>query len=135
MSYTINDLTSNSVTLTSGTTDNTQWNVAGAGATSWITTTTLPYTFAPNTPYTPYGTLSNDRMLKVEGDAEISGSLKVGGKDLGDTLAAIEARLAILHCNPSLEDKWEKLKDLGNQYRALEKDILEKEKIWDIIKK
>jgi hypothetical protein len=46
-----------------------------------------------------------------------------------------EKRLAILHPNEKLEEKWEELKALGERYRELEKDILEKEKIWEIIKK
>ena len=50
-------------------------------------------------------------------------------------LDAIEERLGILRPNNDLEGKWEKLKSLGDEYRALEKDILEKEKIWDLIKK
>lgn len=50
-------------------------------------------------------------------------------------LDAIEERLGILRPNNDLEGKWEKLKALGDEYRALEKDILEKEKIWDLINK
>ena len=46
-----------------------------------------------------------------------------------------EERLAILHPNEKLEDKWEELKKLGDMYRALEKDIQEKEKIWETLKK
>ncbi len=46
-----------------------------------------------------------------------------------------EARLAILHPNEKLEEKWEELKKLGDAYRALEKDILEKEQIWNTLKK
>jgi hypothetical protein len=43
--------------------------------------------------------------------------------------------LGILHPNDKLEKKWEELKKLGDAYRALEKDIIEKEKIWDTLKK
>ena len=73
--------------------------------------------------------------LHVKGDAEIEGDLKVKGKSLADAIENIEKRLAILHPNEKLEEKWEELKALGEQYRELEKDILEKEKIWEIIKK
>jgi hypothetical protein len=73
--------------------------------------------------------------LRVNGDAEIDGDLKVKGKSLLEAIENIEKRLAILHPNPELEERWEQLKALGEQYRELEKDILEKEKIWDILKK
>lgn len=73
--------------------------------------------------------------LKVNGDAEIDGDLKVKGKSLSEAIENIEKRLAILHPNPELEEKWEELKALGERYRELEKDILEKEKMWEILKK
>ena len=62
------------------------------------------------------------------------GDIKIGDKSLVDTIAAIEDRLAIFKPNPKLEDKWEQLKELRRQYEALEKDILEKEKIMKILK-
>ena len=71
--------------------------------------------------------------LQVGGDAEIHGKLKVGGKDIGELLEKIEERLAILHVNEELEDKWKDLKALGEQYRELEKEIIEKEKMWAIL--
>ena len=76
-----------------------------------------------------------EQSLHVRGNAEFEGDIKLKGKSLSDTLDKIEQRLAILHPNKELEDKWEKLKELGDMYRALEKDILEKEKIWETLKK
>lgn len=73
--------------------------------------------------------------LKVHGDAEIEGNLRVNGKDIGSVLEKLEERLAILHPNPELEDRWDKLKELGRRYKELEQDILEKEKIYNILKK
>lgn len=73
--------------------------------------------------------------LRVNGDAEIEGDLKVKGKSLSEAIENIEKRLAILHPNKELEERWEQLKALGEQYRELERDILEKENIWDILKK
>ena len=71
--------------------------------------------------------------LQVGGDADIHGKLKVGGKDIIELLEKIEERLAILHINRELEDKWKDLKALGDQYRELEKEIIEKEKMWEIL--
>jgi hypothetical protein len=47
----------------------------------------------------------------------------------------IEERLAILHPNEKLEEKWEELKELSKRYKELEKEIIEKEKMWDILKR
>lgn len=76
-----------------------------------------------------------EQSLHVRGDAEFEGDIKLKGKSLSETLDKIEERLAILHPNEKLEEKWEELKKLGDMYRALEKDIIEKEKIWNTLKK
>lgn len=88
----------------------------------------------------PTWTTPATSSLDVKGDAEIHGKLKVGGKDIGELmeklesgLEKIEERLAILHHNVELEDKWKDLKALGEQYRELEKYIIEKEKMWEIL--
>ncbi len=78
---------------------------------------------------------SSDSTLIVKGNAEFDGDIKLKGKNLDETLTRIEERLAILHPNIKLEKKWEKLKELGKEYRALEADILEKEKIIEILKR
>jgi hypothetical protein len=80
-------------------------------------------------------TTNTSGELHVKGDAEIEGDLKIKGKSLSDAIDNIEKRLAILHPNKDLEERWERLKALGEQYRELEKDILEKEKIWNTLKK
>ena len=96
-------------------------------------------TNAPNTGGTTLGydwNISPQKQgLYVKGDAEFEGDVKVKGKSLTEMLDKIEERLAILHPNEKLEDKWLELKKLGDAYRALEKDILEKEKIWETLKK
>jgi hypothetical protein len=53
---------------------------------------------------------------------------------LQDWQEEVNKKLAILQPNPKLEDRWEELKSLREQYIALEKDLLDKEKVWDIIK-
>ena len=84
-------------------------------------------------------TLSNinpgSGTLQVKGDAEFEGDIKLKGKSLNDTLSKIEERLAILHPNKRLEEKWVKLRELRKQYQELEADILEKEKIMEILKR
>jgi predicted metal-dependent phosphoesterase TrpH len=105
-------------------------------------------TVAPNTnPYYGTGILTtgidsitfpddlNGTTLKVRGDADIDGDLTIKGVSLNDRLDKIEERLGILRVNDALEEKWENLRELANQYRALEKEIIEKENMWDILKK
>ena len=76
---------------------------------------------------------SIDSTLKVSGDAEIKGNLTVGGVNLMDTLQKIEQRLNILRVNPELESRWDKLRELGDQYRALEAECLDKDLIIEIL--
>jgi hypothetical protein len=77
----------------------------------------------------------NPGTLTVKGDAEFEGDIKLNGKSLDKTLTKIEERLAILYPNEKLEEKWIKLKELRKQYQELEADILEKEKIVEILKR
>ena len=80
-------------------------------------------------------TISTPHTLHVKGDAEFEGDIKLKGQSLNDILDKIEERLAILHPNINLEEKWEKLRELRKQYRELEADIMEKEKIMEILKR
>ena len=73
--------------------------------------------------------------LQVKGDAEFEGDLKIQGVSIKESLENIEKRLAILHPNKKLEEKWERLKALGDMYRELEAEIIEKEAMWKILKK
>jgi hypothetical protein len=89
---------------------------------------------------TTWGTIETDPNLQgstlhVKGNANFEGNIKIKGKDLADMFEKIEERLAILHPNPELEDKWDELKELGKRYKELEAEIIEKEKVWGILKK
>ena len=73
--------------------------------------------------------------LKVNGDADFDGEVTIKGKNIADMFSKIEERLAILHPNPELEDRWDELKELGKRYKELEQEIIEKEKVWAILKR
>ena len=77
----------------------------------------------------------NGATLKVNGNADFDGEVTIKGRNLTDMLDKIEERLAILHPNPELEDKWDELKELGKRYKELEQEIIEKEKVWAILKR
>ena len=95
----------------------------GTGGFSWT---------SPNT--TPWPTMGSSG-IHVPGDAEFQGDIKIKGVSLNDRLDKIESRLGILRPNEKLESKWERLKALGDEYRELEKQITEGEKMWDILRK
>ena len=61
--------------------------------------------------------------------------IKIGDWSLKDFARKMEERLAILSPNPKLEADWAELKELGDRYRELEKDIKEKMKTWDVLKR
>ena len=109
-------------TITDNTAVNSGWIVnQNATGINWDTVTVTS------------GTQHN--TLEVKGDANIEGDLTVKGKSISDSLERIEERLAILRPNEELEEKWENLRGLRKAYMDLEKEILEKEKVWGILKK
>ena len=77
------------------------------------------------------------RGLQVDGDVRISPNhdVLIGDVSLKNTLSEIQARLNILQPNPNLEREWDELRELGERYRALEKEILDKQQVWNALKK
>jgi hypothetical protein len=79
----------------------------------------------------PWATTNTSTKIQLEGeDADIV----VNGHSLVDAINSIKDRLNCLQINPALEKEWEELRVLGDQYRELEKQILEKQAIWDRLK-
>lgn len=112
---------------------------SGTGGLMWGNVGT-PYTYTTGAPGTisaggNWTTYNSPQVLKVTGNAEFEGEVSIRGVKLDDRLTAIEERLGILRPNNDLEGKWEKLKTLGEEYRKLEQEILEGEKIWATLKK
>lgn len=66
----------------------------------------------------------------VNDDADIM----LGDRSLKEFMKKVEERLAILQVNSALESEWDELKQLGDQYRELEKQLLEKTNAWNILK-
>lgn len=104
----------------------------GGGSGMYITNQTSP-TYTIHQPQW-VDTLTNNQ-LSVRGDAEFDGEITIKGKKLSETLSSIEDKLAIYKPNVELEEKWEELRELSRKYKALEKEIIEKEKMWGILKK
>jgi len=91
------------------------------------------YTFDPRL---SAGTTNIQSTLKVNGDADFDGDITVKGRSLTQTLEKIEERLAILPPpNLELERDWLELAKLRQQYVELERELLEKQRVFDILKK
>jgi hypothetical protein len=111
----------------------------GGGSGTYITTGTVGITGGGGIWNTSDWNISNpaDSSVRINSDGldmNENCDIKIGDRSLKDFINSVEDRLAILRPNPDLEDRWEQLKDLRRQYEALEKDILEKEKIMKILK-
>jgi hypothetical protein len=52
-----------------------------------------------------------------------------------ETLRGIQDRLHMLRPNTELEAEWDELRELGEQYRKLEAEFKEKNKMWNTLKK
>jgi hypothetical protein len=95
----------------------------------WATNTSQNQVLTSNGSSTGWANISladpdlQGSTLSVKGNADFEGEVTIKGK------------LAILHPNPKLEDKWDELKELGKRYKELEAEIIEKEKMWAILKK
>ena len=101
----------------------------GSGGATWATTSVTGATdLTPNS-------LHVKGKAEFEHDVNVIGDFKLQGKSLKESLEKIEDRLAILYPNEELEEKWENLRGLRKMYMELEAEIIEKEKMWAILKK
>lgn len=101
---------SNAYTYTTNGT-NLVWNTIGISNTAWNTT-------------------SIENTLQVKGDSEFDGDITVKGRSLTEFMDSVEQRLNILRPNPALESEWDQLRELGEQYRELERQLTEKAQMW-----
>ena len=85
----------------------------------------------------PTGTLTNPSVnidsdgISMRNDTDI----KIGDVSLKQFINDVSQRLAIMVPNPKLEADFEQLKELRDQYHALERELTEKARMWDTLKK
>jgi phospholipase/lecithinase/hemolysin len=111
--------------------------LGGSSTSIYVGTNPATVTLSPST-YSNIPTWSNpysNGNIQIQGDANVDGTLKVKGVDIGETLSKIQDQLAIYQPAPELEEKWEELRELARKYKELVADIKEKQQIWDILKK
>lgn len=93
---------------------------------------TSPYTFTSATPSWSIRDESKiSSTIDLKGD---NADIKINGISLVDTLKTIQDRLNILRPNPELETEWDQLRELGAQYRELEKKLQEQGDMWAKLK-
>ena len=92
---------------------------------------TSPYTFNSATPNWSLGESKGSSIIDLKGE---NADIKINGVSLIDTLKTIQDRLNILRPNPELEQEWDQLRELGEQYRELEKKVKEQGDMWAKLK-
>jgi hypothetical protein len=95
------------------------------------------YTTGTTSPWIATGT-NPAMVVNQSGSIEIKGEdadIKINGKSMKTWMEAVEERLNILTPNPELEKDWDELQELGERYRALEKQCKEKAQMWAALKR
>ena len=93
---------------------------------------TVSNTTGPTWTSAPFNGSTNGTTING-GRIELHGSeadIRINSVSLVDTLKTIQDRLNILQPNPELEEEWDQLRELGAQYRELEKKLKEQGDMW-----
>ena len=102
--------------------------IGGSGSTYSVFGTSTDYTWSGPT-MTQMGA-----KIHVQGDAVFEGNITWQDRDMREWFESVEARLAILRPNPDLEQEWLELAELRQRYVELERDIIAKQRLFDILK-
>ena len=106
------------VTIPSGGSSSGQFYTYTTGGTGMINPSYTLNTGAGST-WATVGT-GHTPSIKVTGDAEFDGKVKINGQDLAEFMDTISKRLAILVPDPAKLEKFEALKKAYNHYKLLE---------------
>jgi hypothetical protein len=83
----------------------------------------------------PNGSWAKPYNTTTSGNVNIDADdIKLRGKSLMASLDRIEQRLGILDCDEQLEQHWDKLKALGDEYRQVKQYIEDKMKTFETLK-
>jgi hypothetical protein len=106
-----------------------------------MSSTLFPPTYTVSATTWQNSSISNttaNTLINAGGQIELRGDkadVVIDGVSLKETLEGIQDRLNILRPNPELEAEWGKLQELGEQYRKLESELLEKQQMWSTLRK
>lgn len=128
----------------------------------WITDAATDYTYnggnmsvsLPATPYPGNGTITavtvtdntsgpwtfTDTALSSpeSGKIKLTGKnpdIEIGEHSLMEILEGIRRQLGLIKLDPDLEEEFEELRKIGDEYRAKEKELHEKRKVWETLKR
>lgn len=141
----LSDIVNNTITIDPGTmfgatgavgaTGSSYYTITSGGA-STVTLPSSTYSWSQDYNISGYTSGYGNVNITTSGiEMPSESDIKIGDKSIKAAIEKIEERLAILHPNPELEEKWENLKGLRKAYMELEAEIKEKEKMWEILKK
>ena len=103
--------------------------IGGSGSTYSVFGVSTDYTWSSPT------MTQNGAKIHVQGDAVFEGNITWQDRDMREWFESVESRLAILNPNPELEQEWSELAELRMKYVELERRLLEKQQVFDILKK
>jgi hypothetical protein len=118
---------SDTITLSSGLYSNT---MIGGGYALPNVSISSPYTSVTGITQPWYSTQTSPK-IKLDGEGA---DIEVNGESLIAMIKRVEERLNLLTPNQKLEEEWEELRALGDQYRKLEQHIKDKQATWDRLK-
>jgi hypothetical protein len=128
--------TDDTITLSSAgaaTRGDTAWMTASITNIGTVSGNAYPGPYTSNvTGASPWFT-QNTVAPRINLDGE-DADIVVNGHSLVDAINSIKDRLNCLQINSKLEKEWEELRALGDQYRKLEQQILDKQATWDRLK-
>lgn len=95
----------------------------------WVTNGTGAYDFG-NLTFSDH--MPKSGTLSIQGE---NADIEINGESLMTMIRGIQDRLNIMRPNEKLEAEWDQLRELGEQYRALEKKLTEQGDMWEALKK
>jgi hypothetical protein len=126
ISITASDVdTSNTIDLSG--LSNSAYTIGASGSVGSITGA---YTYN-NTSWSPTMAVSQSGQISLTGD---DADIVINGVSLTEKLDAIAERLNILDVNKELEEEWDQLRAIGEQYRQLEEELKAKSAMWKTLK-
>ena len=101
------------------------------GAVPPVTITNMPGPSGTWTLTDSWQNAPRNGKITLDGD---DADIEIYGRSLMQCLDGLEQWLGLLKCREDLEADWSELKDLGDKYRAMVKDIEEKTRMWHTLK-
>lgn len=107
--------------------DTPSYTIGTGGTFQWPNPNTI---WTTNTTASPV-TMNQAGKISLQGE---NADIEINGQSLMKMLEIFQERLGWMQPNPELEKEWDDLRELGEQYRELEKRCKEKAEVWKKLK-